>query len=83
VKTTLDDKGQIAIPEQIQVADHLAPGDSFELERVAPGQYLLAKQSTASKNFVIVDGDDGLPIVRTGDGIITSRLVKDIEAQTQ
>lgn len=81
MKTTLDDKGQIAIPEQIQGADHLAPGDSFELERVAPGQYLLAKQTTAGKRFVVADGDDGLPLVRTSDGIISSRLVKDIEAQ--
>jgi AbrB family looped-hinge helix DNA binding protein len=81
VKTTLDDKGQIVIPEHIQDTDRLAPGDSFELERVGPGRYLLAKQ-TANSRFVIVDGEDGLPIIRTRDGIISSRLVEDIDART-
>jgi bifunctional DNA-binding transcriptional regulator/antitoxin component of YhaV-PrlF toxin-antitoxin module len=76
VKTTLDDKGQIVIPEHIQATDRLAPGDSFELERVGPGRYLLAKQTTANSRFVIVDGEDGLPIIRTRDGIISSRQIE-------
>ena len=82
MKTTLDANGQIALPEQIQAVDHLAPGDSFELERVAPGRYLLAKHAPAGERFTVVEGNDGLPIIRTNDGVITSRLVREIESQT-
>lgn len=45
MKTTLSADGQIGIPTEIRQADHLSPGDSFELERLTPGRYLLAKQS--------------------------------------
>ena len=31
--------------------------------------------------FIILTGEDGLPIIRAANGVITSRLVKDIEAQ--
>ena len=82
MKTTLNANGLIAIPQQIQDADHLAPGDSFELERVAPGHYFLAKQAPGVERFTIVTGDDGLPVIRTTNGVITSRLVKEIETQT-
>ncbi len=82
MKTTLNADGQIAIPQQIQDADQLAPGDLFELERVAPGHYFLSKQASAGERFTIVTGDDGLPVIRTTNGVITSRLVKEIETQT-
>ena len=82
MKTTLNANGLIAIPKQIQDTDHLAPGDSFELERVAPGQYFLARQSPGGDLFTIVTGDDELPLIRTTNGVITSKLVKEIETQT-
>jgi bifunctional DNA-binding transcriptional regulator/antitoxin component of YhaV-PrlF toxin-antitoxin module len=84
MKTTLNADGQIGIPQQIRDADHLAPGDSFELERLTPGHYLLAKQSrpVGSARFTVATGDDGLPVIRVADGAITSRLVKEIESQT-
>ena len=81
MKPTLNADGQIAIPQQIQDADHLAPGDSFEVERVAPGRYLVAKQAPGVDRFTITTGDDGVPVIRTTDGVITSRLVKEIETQ--
>ena len=34
------------------------------------------------ERFSIVTAGDGLPVIRTTGGIITSRLVKEIEAQT-
>ena len=82
MKTTLNANGLIAIPQQIQDADHLAPGDLFELERVAPGHYFLAKQPPAGERFTIASGDDGLPVIRTTNGVISARLVKEIETQT-
>ena len=81
MKTTLTTDGLIGIPPEIRQADHLAPGDSFELERLKPGHYLLAKQQAAGARFTVVEGDDGLPLIRVTDGVITARLVKEIESQ--
>lgn len=58
MKTTLNADGLIDIPQQIRGADHLAPGDSFELQRLTPGHYLLTKQPQAGTRFVIAIGDD-------------------------
>ena len=82
MKTTLNAEGQIGIPQQIRDADHLAPGDSFELERLTPGHYFLAKQQPVGARFTVATGDDGLPIIRVVNGVITLRLVKEIESQT-
>ncbi|MBI4658211.1 MAG: hypothetical protein HY735_05065 [Verrucomicrobia bacterium] len=82
MKTTLNADGKIGIPDEICQTDHLTAGDSFELERLTPGHYLLTKQSSHSARFTVATGKDGLPVIRTEDGIITSRLVKDIESQT-
>jgi bifunctional DNA-binding transcriptional regulator/antitoxin component of YhaV-PrlF toxin-antitoxin module len=82
MKTTLNADGLIDIPQQIRDADHLAPGDSFELERLTPGHYLLAKQPASGSHFTIATGEDGLPVIRLANGVITSRLVKEIESQT-
>ena len=84
MKTTLNADGQIGIPKQFLDTDHLSPGDSFELERLTPGHYLLARQSqpVGSAPFIVAIGDDGLPVIRAANGVITSRLVKEIESQT-
>lgn len=82
MKTTLNADGQIGIPQQIREADRLEPGDSFELERLTPGHYLLAKQQTGGAHFTVATGDDGLPLIRVVNGVITSRLVTEIESQT-
>jgi bifunctional DNA-binding transcriptional regulator/antitoxin component of YhaV-PrlF toxin-antitoxin module len=81
MKTTLNAQGQIGIPQQILDADHLAAGDSFELERLTSGHYLLAKQQSREARFTIATGEDGLPVIRSANGIITSQLVKEIESQ--
>ena len=44
MKTTLNADGKIGIPDEIRQTDHLTAGDSFELERLTPGHYLLTKQ---------------------------------------
>ena len=81
MKTTLNSGGQIGIPDEIRRTDHLAAGDSFELERLTSGNYLLTKQQTFGTHFTVVTGDDGLPVIRVESGSITSRLVKEIESQ--
>lgn len=82
MKTTLNADGKIGIPDTIRQTDHLAAGDSFELERLTPGHYLLTKQPPHGTGFTVVTGEDGLPVIRAENGVITSRLVKEIESQT-
>jgi len=82
MKTTLNTDGKIDIPDEIRQADRLNAGDSFELERLTAGHYLLTKQPTREARVVISVGKDGLPLIRGGNGLITSRLVKEIESQS-
>jgi hypothetical protein len=82
MKTTLNTDGKIDIPDEIRQADHLNAGDSFELERLTAGHYLLTKQATNKVRVVISVGEDGLPLIRGENGVITSRLVKEIESQS-
>ena len=82
MKTTLNADGNIGIPDEIRQTDNLNAGDSFELERLTPGHYLLTKQPPPGARFTVSTGEDGLPVIRAENGVITSRLVKDIESQT-
>ncbi len=82
MKTTLNADGKIGIPDEIRRTDHLSAGDSFELQRLTPGHYLLTKQKSSFARFTVATGEDGLPVIRGENGIITSRLVKEIESQT-
>jgi bifunctional DNA-binding transcriptional regulator/antitoxin component of YhaV-PrlF toxin-antitoxin module len=82
MKTTLNSDGHIGIPQQIRDTDGLARGDCFELQRLTPGHHLLAKQPASSARFTVATGDDGLPVIRVTQGVITSPMVKEIESQT-
>jgi bifunctional DNA-binding transcriptional regulator/antitoxin component of YhaV-PrlF toxin-antitoxin module len=82
MKTSLNAEGQISIPEEIRRADNLTAGDSFQLERLIPGHYLLARQMAGALRFTITTGEDGLPVIRAEGGTITSSLVREIESQT-
>jgi hypothetical protein len=81
MKIKLNADGLIGIPRQIRDADHLSTGDSFELERLMPGHYLLARQPAEETGFTIAAGADGLPVIRPTNGVICSRMVKEIESQ--
>jgi bifunctional DNA-binding transcriptional regulator/antitoxin component of YhaV-PrlF toxin-antitoxin module len=82
MKTTLNADGHIGIPDEIRRSDHLAAGDAFELERLTPGHYLLTRQPLPGPRFSVGTAEDGLPIIRAENGVITSRLVREIESQT-
>jgi AbrB family looped-hinge helix DNA binding protein len=43
MKTQLSSKGQIVLPVELREADHLVPGQVFEIERISEGEYLLKK----------------------------------------
>lgn len=82
MKTTLNADGNIGIPAEIRQTDQLTAGDSFELERLTPGHYLLTRHLPSGALVTFATADDGLPVIRVACGVITSRLVKDIESQT-
>jgi AbrB family looped-hinge helix DNA binding protein len=44
MKTTVSTKGQIVLPAELREQDGILPGQSFDIERLEPGQYLLKKQ---------------------------------------
>jgi hypothetical protein len=70
MKTTYEatvQNGQIKLPDTVRLPDNT--------------KVLVVVPDLAVQRFTIAMGDDGLPVIRTTDGIITSRLVKDIEAQ--
>jgi hypothetical protein len=59
--------GQIKLPDTLHLPDHTKV-------------FVVVPQT--KENFMVVTGDDGLPVIRTTNGTtITSQLIKDIEAQ--
>jgi hypothetical protein len=62
------ENGQVKLPDTVHLPDHT------RVFVVVPDMKL--------EPFTLTTGDDGLPLIRTTNGIITSLLVKDIEALT-
>jgi AbrB family looped-hinge helix DNA binding protein len=54
VKTTVSTKGQIVLPAEIRDLDGIEPGQVFEVERLAPGEYRLIRRAP-SPNERLVD----------------------------
>lgn len=46
MKTTVSSKGQIVLPAAFREMDRIEPGQEFEVERLARGEYLLARKAT-------------------------------------
>ena len=61
------ENGQIKLPETVHLPDHT--------------KVFVVVPDAKAVPFSVVTGEDGLPIIRTANGIITARLFKDIEAQ--
>ena len=59
------ENGQIKLPETVHLPDHT--------------KVLVVVPDMKVEPFTIATGDDGLPVIRTTNGTITSQLVKDIE----
>ena len=43
MKTTLSTKGQLVLPAEIRQRDNVVPGQEFEVERIARGEYRLLR----------------------------------------
>lgn len=54
MKTVLSSKGQIVLPAELREQDRILPGQTFNIERVEAGKYLLQKQPTPD-NAGLVD----------------------------
>ena len=53
MKTTVSTKGQLILPAEIRQRDNVVPGQEFEVERIARGEYrLLRRQPPPNEGFV-------------------------------
>ena len=43
MRTSISTKGQIVMPAEVRRQDAIRPGEVFEFERVAPGEYRLSR----------------------------------------
>jgi hypothetical protein len=62
------ENGKIKLPDAVHLPDHT--------------KVFVVVPDMKPEPFTVTNGEDGLPVIRTKNGIITSQLVKDIEAQT-
>jgi AbrB family looped-hinge helix DNA binding protein len=44
MKTTVSTKGQIVLPAEFRQSDGIEPGQQFEVERIARGEYRLVRR---------------------------------------
>ncbi len=52
MKTTISTKGQIVLPAEFREQDGIAPGETFEVERLEEGQYLLRRQPARTAGLI-------------------------------
>ena len=53
MKTVLSTKGRIVIPAEIRQQDAVEPGQEFEIERIARGEYLLRRLPSRKSGGVL------------------------------
>ena len=49
MKTSISSKGQIVLPAPLRELDRIQPGQQFQIERLAAGEYLLRKIAEPGK----------------------------------
>ena len=54
MKTIISSKGQLVLPAPLRERDRIAPGQTFDIERLEAGQYLL-KRRPVPRNDGLVD----------------------------
>jgi len=54
MKTTISTKGQLVLPAEFRQRDGVAPGQEFDIERLAPGVYRLERAGQPT-NLGLVD----------------------------
>jgi AbrB family looped-hinge helix DNA binding protein len=51
--TRISSKGQIVLPAELRQQDRIEPGQEFEVERIASGEYHLKRRSTGTNAGLI------------------------------
>jgi AbrB family looped-hinge helix DNA binding protein len=54
MKTTVSSKGQIVLPAELRAQDEIEPGQEFDVERMARGEYRLVRREPP-RNEGLVD----------------------------
>jgi AbrB family looped-hinge helix DNA binding protein len=44
VRTTISSKGQLVLPAEFRQQDRIEPGQEFDVERIAPGEYRIVRR---------------------------------------
>jgi AbrB family looped-hinge helix DNA binding protein len=53
MRTVVSTKGQLVIPSELRDEDSILPGDSFEIEKVKSGEYLLRRVKGAPNKGLV------------------------------
>jgi len=53
MKTTVSTKGQLILPAEIRRQDQIEPGQEFEVERLARGEYRLVRREPPPNDGVV------------------------------
>jgi AbrB family looped-hinge helix DNA binding protein len=53
MKTTVSSKGQIVLPAEFRQMDRVEPGQEFDVERIARGEYRLVRRAAPPNTGVI------------------------------
>lgn len=51
--TKISSKGQIVLPAELRQQDRIRPGEQFDVERLAAGEYLLKKLSASGQTGIL------------------------------
>ena len=53
MKTTVSSKGQIVLPADLRLQDHIEAGQEFEIERLDRGEYRLVRRNAPPNDGVV------------------------------
>jgi AbrB family looped-hinge helix DNA binding protein len=53
MRTRISSKGQIVLPSELRRQDTIEPGQEFEIERVAAGEYRLVRRSPPANQGLV------------------------------
>jgi len=53
MKTTVSSKGQIVLPAELRHEDRIGPGQEFEVQRIARGEYRLVRLASHLNEGVV------------------------------
>lgn len=68
MKTIISSKGQLVLPAPLRERDRIAAGQTFDIERIEAGQYLLRRQPVPDN-----EGPRGLAAHLPGKGLVPAR----------